>query len=162
MFFGHPISARRVCIALLLCIGFCLVDMGASVHAENIPVPFSKPETSKKSDKKPLFSLKKKPVSKSVAVKPQPLDKKAVPASGTVLSARSIARLYYGGEVSKAYKAAAQRVQHTGEKDAKAAWIAGLSAWRLGQYKNAAAYFERAATVPNTSVHLVSAAAYWA
>ena len=103
MFFGQSISALRACITLLLCLSFCLVSTGMSVYAEAVPIPFSKPETSKKPDTNPLFSLKKKPVSKSVAVRPQPLDKKGISSSSAVISAHSIAKLYYGGEVSKAY-----------------------------------------------------------
>lgn len=46
--------------------------------------------------------------------------------------------------------------------DATASWVAGLSAWRMKQYKNAAYYFTRLAQSGNNDEWLVSAGAYWA
>ena len=128
------------------------------LYAESIPVPSFKPQTAK--DGAPRI-VKKKPVPKPIATKPQPLNKKAE-NSNKALSTKDIAKLYYKGSITQSYKEAGQQVRISSERDAKAAWIAGLSAWRLNKYKNAAAYFERAAMSSDASVHLVSAAAYWA
>lgn len=46
--------------------------------------------------------------------------------------------------------------------DASASWVAGLAAWRMKQYKNAAYYFTRLAQSGNKDEWLVSAGAYWA
>lgn len=46
--------------------------------------------------------------------------------------------------------------------DASASWIAGLSAWRLKDYKNSAYYFGRLAKSGNSDEWLVSAGTYWA
>lgn len=46
--------------------------------------------------------------------------------------------------------------------DATASWVAGLSAWRMKQYKDAAYYFTRLAQSGNNDEWLVSAGAYWA
>lgn len=43
-----------------------------------------------------------------------------------------------------------------------APWVAGLSAWRMHKYKNAASYFEKLAKSKNPDDWLVSAGAYWA
>lgn len=53
-------------------------------------------------------------------------------------------------------KAARRRTSGT------AAWVAGLSAWRQKQYKNASVYFERLAKSGNSDEWLVSAGGYWA
>ena len=55
-----------------------------------------------------------------------------------------------------ATKAAKRRTSGT------ASWVAGLSAWRQKQYKNAATYFSRLAESKNTDEWLVSAGGYWA
>lgn len=46
--------------------------------------------------------------------------------------------------------------------DASAAWIGGLAAWRLGEYKNAAYYFGKLGRITDNDEWLVSAGAYWA
>ncbi len=43
-----------------------------------------------------------------------------------------------------------------------APWVAGLSAWRMKNYKNAATYFSRLAQSGNSDDWLVSAGGYWA
>ncbi len=47
-------------------------------------------------------------------------------------------------------------------KNATAAWVAGLSAWRMKQYKNAARNFSILADSGNEDSWLVSAGGYWA
>lgn len=42
-----------------------------------------------------------------------------------------------------------------------AAWVAGLSAWRMKHYKDAASYFSRLAKSKNSDEWLVSAGGYW-
>lgn len=46
--------------------------------------------------------------------------------------------------------------------NATASWVAGLSAWRMKQYKTASTYFSRLAQSGNKDEWLVSAGAYWA
>ncbi len=43
-----------------------------------------------------------------------------------------------------------------------ATWVAGLSSWRMKDYKNAAMYFERLGRSKNSDEWLVSAGGYWA
>ncbi len=43
-----------------------------------------------------------------------------------------------------------------------APWVAGLAAWQMKQYKNAATYFSKLAKSNNPDTWLVSAGAYWA
>ncbi len=45
---------------------------------------------------------------------------------------------------------------------AVAPWVAGLSAWRMKNYKSAATYFSRLAQLGNSDDWLVSAGGYWA
>lgn len=46
--------------------------------------------------------------------------------------------------------------------DAMAYWVGGLAAWRLKQYKNAAAFFARLGSKSKSDEWLVSAGGYWA
>ena len=46
--------------------------------------------------------------------------------------------------------------------NATASWVAGLSSWRMKQYKNAAYYFSRLGDSGNSDEWLVSAGNYWA
>lgn len=46
-------------------------------------------------------------------------------------------------------------------QEVTASWIAGLSSWRMGQYKTASQYFTRLAQSGNNDEWLVAAGAYW-
>jgi len=150
---------------------FAALVIGGAAYAEDVPLPSEKPATSSSASlgskignflKTGSFvpAPDAKPIQKAVAAKPKPIKTKPKPAP--VQSTRAIAKLYYGGHVNDAYKAASYKVLKTDAKDAQVAWLAGLSAWRLNKYKDAAAYFERAAVAPNTSSALKAGAAYWA
>ena len=124
--------------------------------AQTPPIPAQKPPVKSAST---FF----KPSLKDI-LKPQ---QKAAPVSVTssnapLLSAANIARTYYSGDIEKAYNSARQRIKVSAEQKPMVYWIAGLSAWRLGEFDDAGAYFERAAINKTASTHFRAAAAYWA
>jgi soluble lytic murein transglycosylase len=74
-----------------------------------------------------------------------------------------IAKAYYFNQKYK--KALDLGEDAAGRNDgevAEAAWVAGLSAWRMEKYGKAAKMFERTARAPDSGNSLGSAGAYWA
>lgn len=69
---------------------------------------------------------------------------------------------FYNAKPFEALKLAAASAKRSGDDVPKAGWIAGLSSWKLGEYKSAAKYFEMAAESPRASVWMTAAAAHWA
>jgi len=69
---------------------------------------------------------------------------------------------YYYGEPDKAYRLAASAAGRSAHEAPLALWIAGLSAWRLGDVAAAVGHFERLAQSHRTSGRNRSAGAYWA
>lgn len=69
---------------------------------------------------------------------------------------------FYNGKPEKALDQAVASLTRSGKDVPKAGWIAGLSAWKIGQYADAAKYFEVAAKSKRSSAWMVSAASYWA
>jgi hypothetical protein len=68
---------------------------------------------------------------------------------------------FYNSRNDKAFELAAASSDRTPEVPL-AGWIAGLSAWRDGEYAIAANYFTRAAKSPRASAWMTSAGAHWA
>lgn len=66
------------------------------------------------------------------------------------------------GKVKKAHDIATAAAKRSGTNVPMAGWTAGLAAWRLEKYKDAAPMFELVATSPFTSSWMASAGAYWA
>jgi soluble lytic murein transglycosylase-like protein len=69
---------------------------------------------------------------------------------------------YYYGEPDKAYRLASAAAQRSGPEAPLALWIAGLSAWRLGDIPSAVGHFETLAKSHRTAGRNRSAGAYWA
>jgi soluble lytic murein transglycosylase-like protein len=69
---------------------------------------------------------------------------------------------YYYGEPDKAYRLAAAAAERSAHEAPLALWIAGLSAWRLGDVASAVGQFERLAHSDRTVGRNRSAGAYWA
>ncbi len=69
---------------------------------------------------------------------------------------------FYNQKPDRAYALAAASADRSKLDVPKAAWIAGLSAWKLGQPARAADYFEIAASSRRASVWMTAAAAHWA
>jgi soluble lytic murein transglycosylase-like protein len=69
---------------------------------------------------------------------------------------------YYYGEPDKAYRLAAAAAERSTHEAPLALWIAGLSAWRLGDVESAVGHFERLAHSDRTAGRNRSAGAYWA
>ncbi len=69
---------------------------------------------------------------------------------------------FYNQKPERSYALAAASADRSRLEVPKAAWIAGLSAWKLGQPARAAQYFEIAASSKRASVWMTSAAAHWA
>ncbi len=66
------------------------------------------------------------------------------------------------GKIKKAYDLAASAAKRSGTNVPVAGWTAGLAAWRLKKYKDAAPMFELVATSPFTSSWMSAGGAYWA
>jgi len=69
---------------------------------------------------------------------------------------------FYNNRVDEAYEQAAASSDRSGNEVPLAGWIAGLAAWRKGDYETAAKHFERTAMSPRASAWTSSAGAYWA
>ena len=69
---------------------------------------------------------------------------------------------YYNHKVDTAYQLARESADRSGVEVPKAGWIAGLSAWRQGDYRTAARYFETAAQSKRSSAWMTAASSYWA
>jgi soluble lytic murein transglycosylase len=75
----------------------------------------------------------------------------------------SIARSYLiEGRLNRALDIASAATRRSGDEVPTAGWVGGLSAWRLGKYKESQKLFTAAATAKNNSSWMMSAAAYWA
>ena len=69
---------------------------------------------------------------------------------------------FYAGEDAKALELAAPAAERSGNDVPLAHWIAGLSAWRLGDFDRAARHFERVALSDRVNDWLGAGGAYWA
>ncbi|MEX0922096.1 MAG: lytic transglycosylase domain-containing protein [Rhodovibrionaceae bacterium] len=76
--------------------------------------------------------------------------------------ARVAAAWLYYGEAEQAFALAARAAQRSGQDYPLAHWTAGLAAWSLQRYSEAAAHFEAAARSRLLSGWNVSSSAYWA
>jgi soluble lytic murein transglycosylase len=68
----------------------------------------------------------------------------------------------YQADTKTAYALATKSVARSGAYVPKAAWVAGLVAWRSGDYASAAKYFEASAKSPYASGWMLASGAYWA
>ncbi len=66
------------------------------------------------------------------------------------------------GRDRKAFKLASQSAARSGRQLPSAHWTAGLAAWRLGMFADAASHFEAVARARNLSPWNLAAGAYWA
>jgi soluble lytic murein transglycosylase len=69
---------------------------------------------------------------------------------------------YYYGRPDKAYRLAAAAAGRSGRQAPLAHWIAGLAAWRLGDFAAAVGHFEDVSQSERTTGWTKSAGAYWA
>lgn len=83
------------------------------------------------------------------------------PLAYDTLRTHIAAHLYYDGNISTALSLARSSAHRSGESIPYAHWIAGLSAWRLGQYGKAAEEFRSMAADPLLSPWQTAAAAFW-
>lgn len=79
-----------------------------------------------------------------------------------ILQARIGAAAFYMGQDSTALSLAAGASARAGRWVPEADWIAGLAAWRLGQFDDARGHFEAAASAQAIGDGQRAAAAYWA
>lgn len=79
-----------------------------------------------------------------------------------ILQAEIASSYYFMGVPDKAYELAAASAGRSGSDAPLAGWIAGLSAWKDGEYGKAARYFELVAMSRRASAWTVAAGAYWA
>lgn len=74
-----------------------------------------------------------------------------------------IARGYLqAGKVVQSYELASESAKRSGSYIPQAGWIAGLAAWRMGNYEHAARMFSTSADAPYSSGWQSSASSYWA
>lgn len=72
------------------------------------------------------------------------------------------ASYFFLGKPDLAYETARPAVLRSGAEAPMAGWIAGLMAWKAGDYAAAAGYFEKVAQSPRVSAWMDSAGAFWA
>ncbi len=78
------------------------------------------------------------------------------------LRGRIAASYMHEGYFDKAFILAERSVGRSGAKAPLSAWVAGLSAWRMGRFSDSARYFEVAAGSEYTNAWTRSGAAFWA
>lgn len=76
--------------------------------------------------------------------------------------ARAAASYLYNNKLDDAYREAAASSDRSGDDIPLAGWVAGLAAWKGGDYAEAARHFERTATSPRASAWVRAAGSYWA
>ncbi len=76
--------------------------------------------------------------------------------------ARVAAGWFYYGKPERAYRLASAAADRSGTDAPMALWMAGLSAWRLGELDAAVRYFEGLAQSKRASAWTMTAGAYWA
>lgn len=69
---------------------------------------------------------------------------------------------FYNAKTDSAFELASASADRSAQEVPKAGWIAGLSAWKKGDYATAAKYFENAAKSPRSSAWMAAASAHWA
>jgi len=79
-----------------------------------------------------------------------------------LLRSRMAAAMLYDGKTQRAYDIAHKAAGRSGLHVPLAGWVAGISAWMEGDYKNAAQYFEITARSSYSSDWTASAGAFWA
>ena len=72
------------------------------------------------------------------------------------------ASYFYHGKQDKAFEVAAPAVERSGSEAPMAGWIAGLMAWKKGDYARASGYFGKVAQSPRVSAWMASAGGFWA
>jgi soluble lytic murein transglycosylase len=76
---------------------------------------------------------------------------------------RRLATQYFlAGQDQAALRVAEQAARRSRERVPRADWLAGLAAWRLGRYDNAAYHFEQLASSATAGAWEQAAGAYWA
>ncbi|GJL86007.1 MAG: lytic transglycosylase [Micavibrio sp.] len=84
------------------------------------------------------------------------------PVERDLLKADIAAGYFYAGENDKAYDLASKAVRRSGVHVPRAGWLAGLAAWRRGDYDQAARHFEVTGRSPYASGWIAASGAYWA
>lgn len=83
------------------------------------------------------------------------------PVEIDIIKGRIANTYFFLNRTEKAFKTASEAADRSSTNASLAAWIAGLSAWRLQDYENAAKYFEISAKSPAASGWVSSASAFW-
>lgn len=106
--------------------------------------------------------VRKGALSSALALLDGDLKAKAGPVAFAVAQSEVAAGYYLAGDDKKALEMARESLPRTGTESTMAAWIGGLSSWRLGKYDEAAKMFERVALDSSSAGWTISAGAYWA
>lgn len=78
------------------------------------------------------------------------------------LKSRIAASYMHEGKITKAFELAKETVESAGAKVPLGAWVAGLSAWRKGNFEESAKFFEVAAASEYANAWTRSGGAFWA
>jgi soluble lytic murein transglycosylase len=78
------------------------------------------------------------------------------------LRADIAASFFFNGRTREAHALAAAAARRSKLEAPQAGWIAGLSSWKLGNYADAAGFFELTANSSRSSAWMSAAGAYWA
>lgn len=78
------------------------------------------------------------------------------------LKARIAKSYYHFGKLDDASRIAREAADRSGDKAPLSGWVAGLTAWRSGEFTKAARYFEITGSSEYASGWTASAGAYWA
>ncbi len=84
------------------------------------------------------------------------------PVEQDLLLADIAAGYFYAGQNDEAYDLASRAARRSGVHVPRAGWLAGLAAWRSGDYDQAARHFEVTGRSPYASGWIAASGAYWA
>lgn len=137
---------------------------GGGYEDANIPDPPPSSDAARAAQVQINAAIKSDDPDQAMAVLQPLIDARTAPDSDIARLSQRVAASYFAeGMDQKAYDLAARQADDGGRQTAPLLdWNAGLSAFRLGLYHDAAAHFETLAQVGSVANWVRSAAAFWA
>jgi len=133
--------------------------------------PVTPPQTAEERDRKRREYALRSGISKNLNKHPDVAEKYVWAASESGLMSdvevdsqmSLVAKAYYfKGNIEKALALGSVAERRSGPEVPEASWFAGLAAWRLGRFDEAARHFEKVPEAPDAGNALSAAGAYWA
>lgn len=107
--------------------------------------------------------LRRRAPTRALARLNEPYNQKLLdPVEIDIMKGRIALSYFYLDRLQLAYETGSAAADRSGQKTGMAAWIAGLAAWKMKKYDEAAKYFDIAANSKHLSDWTASASAYWA